>query len=319
MKNFKTMNSLILIGILLLSCTQNASNKEINKTTSGLEYKIITPGNGLEVLKGQEILIHQAIKYLDNSIVFSSKELKKPLKIVVNEQEAPVMYEGLIGMKIGEVRELIVPPSLNEKSGKVTFSHPDSTLIHEIKLVNIVAKASTTDIVQEIRAIDTNKSYIEWTGYDVFKFNNHFGRVSFKSGKWFVKDRIINGGEFVVDMNSIINTDGEYSPSLIDHLKDEDFFETNVYPISKLEITKIDYTNHPNIKIEADLTIKGITQPIQFDGVFAIIDQQNTFTSKFVIDRTRWNVMYKSGSIYKDLGDKALSDEIDFNVVIYMQ
>ncbi|WP_109300864.1 YceI family protein [Aquimarina sp. AU474] len=319
MKNFKIMNSLILLCIISLSCAQHTKNDKFTVTTSGLQYKIVKQGNGSGIHKGQEILIHQTTKYRDSSVVFSSNKQIKPIKILIDEQETQGLNEGLIGMKIGEIRKLIVPPSLYIKSEEVTFSHPDSILIHEIKLVDIVTETSTHSKQGEARTIDVEKSYIEWTGYDAFKFNNHFGRISFKSGKWLLEDDIINGGQFVVDMNTIINTDGEYSPSLIDHLKDEDFFETNVYPISKLEITKMDYTNHPNVKVEANLTIKGITQPIQFDGIFTISDQQTIFTSKFVIDRTRWNVMYKSGSIYKDLGDKALSDDIDFNVVIYLQ
>ena len=47
--------------------------------------------------------------------------------------------EGLRGMKKGEIRKLIVPPALSKRTGNRTFPHPDSTLIYEIELVDILA------------------------------------------------------------------------------------------------------------------------------------------------------------------------------------
>ena len=34
------------------------------------------------------------------------------------------------------------------------------------------------------------------------------------------------------------------------------------------------------------------------------------------IDRTKWDIKYKSGSIFKDLGDKAILDEIKFEIFL---
>ncbi len=43
-------------------------------------------------------------------------------------------------MKKGEIRKLIVPPSLSKRTGNQTFPHPDSTLIYEVELIDILPK-----------------------------------------------------------------------------------------------------------------------------------------------------------------------------------
>ncbi len=39
-------------------------------------------------------------------------------------------------------------------------------------------------------------------------------------------------------------------------------------------------------------------------------------TANIVIDRTKWDVVYKSGNIFKDLGDKIIHDEINFDIFL---
>ena len=71
-----------------------------------------------------------------------------------------------------------------------------------------------------------------------------------------------------------------------------------------------------NYSVLADLTIKGITNPIAFEA--EVTGNGNSFVaaSKFTIDRTKWGVEYKSGNIFKNLGDKIIYDDIEFDVFL---
>ena len=41
--------------------------------------------------------------------------------------------------------------------------------------------------------------------------------------------------------------------------------------------------------------------------------------AKIIIDRTKWGVEYKSGNIFKDLGDKIIYDDIEFDIFLVSQ
>ncbi|MDF2932277.1 MAG: YceI family protein [Chryseobacterium sp.] len=120
--------------------------------------------------------------------------------------------------------------------------------------------------------LDTLNSKVEWKGYKVFKSENtsHFGTITFESGDVTVKDGKLESGKFVADMNSLtsvdLKDDAEKLAKLNGHLKNRDFFETEKFPTASYEITKVtpsaegDY----NTLLDGNLTIKGITKPIQF-------------------------------------------------------
>ena len=52
----------------------------------------------------------------------------------------------------------------------------------------------------------------------------------------------------------------------------------------------------------ADLTIKGITKSVSFDMTV----NGNTATTKFMVDRTQYDIKYNSASIFSSIGDKAI-------------
>ncbi|WP_422104416.1 YceI family protein [Winogradskyella sp.] len=177
----------------------------------------------------------------------------------------------------------------------------------------IILMTSTTKVsAQEKLPINTTKSELKWFGEYSFYFGGHHGTIGISEGYFIkTKDRI-TGGEFIIDMNSIICLDiedEEGNTSLVDHLKNEDFFEVENFPTAKLVITNVDYHDSTNMKIDADLTIKGVTLPINFQAAVNYTKQQ--MTTKFKIDRQRWGVDYNS-----KLRDGAISDGIGFEVTL---
>ncbi len=162
----------------------------------------------------------------------------------------------------------------------------------------------------QTKKIDATKSKIEWIGKKVT--GQHNGTVNFKEGSLVFKGKKITGGNFIVDMNSLITTDlsGEYQQKLDGHLKGEDFFGTEKFPTSTLVFKKVTPKSENIYTIVADLTIKGITNSINFD----LTTSKNTATTTFNIDRTKYNIKYKSKNFFENLGDKAIIDEFELKV-----
>ncbi|MGB0523592.1 MAG: YceI family protein [Flammeovirgaceae bacterium] len=172
---------------------------------------------------------------------------------------------------------------------------------------------------QTVSHISLKESVLKWKGSQLFDFNNHYGTVKFKEGYLDMAGNAIKGGSFVVDMNTITNTDGKYNESLVDHLKNEDFFEVSKYPTSQLKITEINNDLGMSMTVKADLTIKGITNQVEFQAQKANKGEQLIITAKFIIDRSKWNVKYGSQSFFKNLGDETISDAIEFEVRLVIE
>ena len=69
-----------------------------------------------------------------------------------------------------------------------------------------------------------------------------------------------------------------------------------------------------NSKIDASLTIKDITHSISF----IVKKSDNYFSSDIVVDRSKYNVRYRSNSFFENLGDKVIYDEFKLNVRIFL-
>ena len=170
---------------------------------------------------------------------------------------------------------------------------------------------STTILkAQEQLHINTDKSEIKWFGEYAFYFGGHHGTIGISKGHFIKTNDVITGGEFVIDMDTIICLDiddEEANAGLVDHLKHEDFFEVEKFPEAKIVITKVKYHTNTTMRIEADLTIKEITLPVNFEAEVDYEKQQ--MTTKFKIDRQRWGVDYNS-----KLRDGAIADGIGFEI-----
>jgi polyisoprenoid-binding protein YceI len=69
----------------------------------------------------------------------------------------------------------------------------------------------------------------------------------------------------------------------------------------------------------ADLTIKGITNEIKFPVVFEKNATGATATADITIDRTKWNVVYKSKTVFSTLGDKFIYDDMYLTVKLALK
>ena len=161
------------------------------------------------------------------------------------------------------------------------------------------------------KTVDVEASNVEWTGKKVT--GAHTGTIDLKEGFLnLTEEGKLVGGEFVMDMSTIIVTDlsGEYKTKLEDHLNSGDFFGVENYATSKLVITEASPKSGNIFTVTGDLTIKGKTAPVTFDMKV----EENSASAKVIIDRTKYGIRYGSGSFFDNLGDKTISDNFELDV-----
>lgn len=165
---------------------------------------------------------------------------------------------------------------------------------------------------KEKKEIKPNKSKITWTGKKVG--GEHTGTIELHSGHIFVKNGELVGGELIINMRSIAVTDlsGKSKTDLEKHLKSDDFFGAEAFPVAILKITSAKKTGRDLYKVKANLTLKGITQSITFE----MMAGKHYATANFQIDRSKYNVRYGSKSFFDDLGNKFIYDLFDVSATI---
>jgi polyisoprenoid-binding protein YceI len=162
--------------------------------------------------------------------------------------------------------------------------------------------------------IDTKESVVAWTGSSVK--GKHEGYVYISKGELMIENGQLVGGTAEVDMNTIEDKSHGSDNNLIKHLKDPDFFDVKKFLISTIAITRVESINGENKKVTGNLTIKGITHPVTFPVKMEVKDGIVKASGKLVIDRTKWDVRYKSGKFFDNLKDQAISDDIEFNIKV---
>ena len=159
-------------------------------------------------------------------------------------------------------------------------------------------------------------SSLEWIGSKIT--GSHDGNIQFSSGEVTFDGKKILSGELNVAMKTILNNDissKKYRESLEDHLKSEDFFNVDSFPIAQLMIIEnlgLSESNKEYILL-CDLTIKGITHQIKVPIKLDVYNSHATAFGTIDIDRTLYNIKYKSKSFFPDIGDKLIYDHFTLN------
>ena len=159
------------------------------------------------------------------------------------------------------------------------------------------------------------KTTLDWLGEKVT--GQHTGTVKLQSGWLTMKENKIVGGEFVIDMTSIKDSEG--NARLEGHLKSDDFFGVEKNPVSKLVLKSSESFDKGSAVVKGELTIKGVTNPVEFKAAVQKKDDGMYFFSNIVIDRTKYNVRYGSGTFFDNLGDKTIYDEFKLKVALVVK
>ena len=174
----------------------------------------------------------------------------------------------------------------------------------------------TADDTKATYNVNVANSKVAWTGEKIA--GTHTGTINVSEGALEFDGDKLTGGSFVIDMNSIVDTDlqGEYKEKLEGHLKSDDFFGVASYPTSQFKITSVKPAGKNKYDITGDITIKGITQKITFPAEIVVNGNKVTATSNITVDRSKFNVKYGSKSFFDDIGDKVIYDEFKLDVTL---
>lgn len=188
------------------------------------------------------------------------------------------------------------------------------------------ATTKTAEVVKTVEeAINSNKftvntkaSIIEWKGFK--PTGSHYGTIAIDSGVLDVAEGKVLGGAFIINMNSITVTDipaeEKGNAKLSGHLKGADFFDVEKHPTAGFAITSIENVDG-KMMLSGNLSLKGVENNVTFPVTVTNNQGEIVLTSEtFTINRTKWNIEYKSKSIFKSIGDKFINDDIELKITV---
>ena len=170
--------------------------------------------------------------------------------------------------------------------------------------VSMTAADATYNIKQD-------QSSLVWTGREV-STSSHYGTINFTSGQFEIADGLISQGEFFVDMTSITVQDltGGSKERLEGHLRSDDFFSVESFPTAHLYISSSEIISDGKWLVNSFLTIKDISHPVAFE----MSNTDEGWIAKLVFDRSKYNVKFRSGTFFENLGDKLIYDDIELKI-----
>ncbi len=166
--------------------------------------------------------------------------------------------------------------------------------------------------------VDTQKSKVVWVGKKVT--GEHTGTVPISNGALIWADNKLKGGSFDIDVKALTVTDitdASYNAKLVDHLKNDDFFAVDKFPKANFVISSVTPKGGDNYEIVGKLTIKGITNEVKFPALVRADKGRLTAQANIAVDRTKYNIKFRSSNFFENLGDKAIENDfrLDVNLV----
>lgn len=128
---------------------ENAKKEGVVTTASGLQYKVITQGEGKAPKKGDTISVTYRGSTIDGAVF---DEQKKPVEFPLDNM-IPGWVEGIQLMKVGSEFELYIPSELGYGESAVgQLIKPNSVLIFNVKLVDVKEQKAQEPAKTETKA-----------------------------------------------------------------------------------------------------------------------------------------------------------------------
>jgi rhodanese-related sulfurtransferase len=155
-------NALILdkLDKLTTSSLATGTQKRMNQNfVNKLEFKDKVEGEGKEAVSGMSVKLEYTGKLIDGT-VFDTSKGKKPLEFIIGTNTVvPGFEKGVMGMKVGGVRTVNIPPELAYGSqGVPGVIPPNSVLIFEIELIS-ASMVKENAVSKEEKAVPIASEY----------------------------------------------------------------------------------------------------------------------------------------------------------------
>ena len=187
------------------------------------------------------------------------------------------------------------------------------------KRAEILERLEAGELPEEVEVynVDGNVSSVAWEGRQVR--GNHDGTIGVHGGELYVYEGELLGGKVVMDMQQIVVLDIEdpdMNARLKGHLESDDFFSVETHPTAEFEITSVEPLEQASevatYRVYGNMTIKGITHGIGIDAMIRVEDNFINAYADFDLDRSMWDVRFRSARFFENLGDNLIYD--DFNL-----
>lgn len=117
---------------------QKQLEDQLKQQQQKLQITDLKAGNGAAAKKGDEVTVDYTGTLTNGTKFDSSYDRKKPFTFIIGEGEVIKGWDqGLIGMKVGGERKLVIPSELGYGNQAAPGIPANSTLVFEIKLLKI--------------------------------------------------------------------------------------------------------------------------------------------------------------------------------------
>jgi FKBP-type peptidyl-prolyl cis-trans isomerase len=108
-------------------------------TASGLKVTLVEESKNPGAQNGDVVWVHYTGKLQDGGKQFDSSAGGKPYKLTLGKGEVIQGWdEGLVGMKVGEKRQLVIPAALGYKEkGSPPAIPPNATLVFDVEMIGV--------------------------------------------------------------------------------------------------------------------------------------------------------------------------------------
>jgi len=116
---------------------RNREKPDVKVTPSGLQYKVITAGNGPRPRETDKVRVHYTGRLVNGQVFDSSVARNTPAEFVLNKV-VKGWTEGVQLMKVGSKYELTLPPDLGYGAQGAGSIPGNSVLVFEVELLGVV-------------------------------------------------------------------------------------------------------------------------------------------------------------------------------------
>jgi peptidylprolyl isomerase len=125
-------------AVTYLIANRNANSSSEVTTASGLKYIDIAEGTGASARTGQMLSVHYTGTLQNGTKFDSSRDRGTPYQFRIGTGAVIKGWdEGLLGMKVGGKRKLIIPPGLGYGANGTPNIPPNSTLLFDVELIEV--------------------------------------------------------------------------------------------------------------------------------------------------------------------------------------